>query len=150
MADYKTMIIATDLSDPASAAIEEGGKLARRLGSRVVLTHVLENKLPMFLSKKEVAEIQARHGEHAAESLARCAEEDLEGVETETVVVDGEPHDAIVQLARDRGADLVVVGMHGHGFLRHSLVGSVAERVLRHAPCPVLIVGSEPGGGHDA
>ena len=58
----------------------------------------------------------------------------------EADVVRGDPDDAIVEYAREHGADLIVMGSHGHTGLRHLLMGSVAEHVLRHAPCPVLIV----------
>jgi nucleotide-binding universal stress UspA family protein len=58
----------------------------------------------------------------------------------EVQVVTGDPADVIVHFAQERGADLIVMGSHGHTGLRHLLLGSVAEKVLRHAPCPVLIV----------
>ena len=55
-------------------------------------------------------------------------------------IVAGDPTDAIVRIAQEEKADLIVMGSHGHTGLRHLLLGSVAEKVLRHAPCPVLIV----------
>lgn len=58
----------------------------------------------------------------------------------EVDVIGGDPDEAIVNYAREHGADLIVMGSHGHTGLRHLLMGSVAEHVLRHAPCPVLIV----------
>lgn len=55
-------------------------------------------------------------------------------------MVRGDPDDAIIDYAQEHGADLIVMGSHGHTELRHLLMGSVAEHVLRHTPCPVLIV----------
>ena len=58
----------------------------------------------------------------------------------EVVILQGTVHEEVIRLARERKVDLIVVGMHGHGFLSHALAGSTAERVLHRAPCPVLVV----------
>jgi nucleotide-binding universal stress UspA family protein len=58
----------------------------------------------------------------------------------EIVIGEGAPHQEIVRIAKEHDADLIVVGMHGHGFLTHALEGGTAERVLHHATCPVLVV----------
>ena len=75
----------------------------------------------------------------AREQLRDLAPTDFAG-DWEADVVSGDPDAAIVEYAREHGADLIVMGSHGHTGLRHLLMGSVAEHVLRHAACPVLIV----------
>lgn len=77
--------------------------------------------------------------EETLTQLRDLVPEDFEG-EWEADVIGGAPDDAIVAYAQEHGADLIVMGSHGHTGLRHLLMGSVAEHVLRHAACPVLIV----------
>jgi len=62
------------------------------------------------------------------------------GVEVERRVAIGSPAEAICDVAKDVGADVIVVGSHGRGFVQRVLLGSVSEHVVRHAPCPVLVV----------
>ena len=62
------------------------------------------------------------------------------GVEAEMHVISGAPWKEIVETAKERAMDLIILATHGHTGLKHTLLGSVAERVVRHAPCPVLVV----------
>jgi len=144
MADYELIVVATDLSDPSLAAVRQAGKLAARLGSKLVLTYVMDATLPPLIAAMATDPepvILERHRQHARKALDDCARKELPGAAVETVVREGAAHQEIVQLARDRQAALIVVGMQGHGFLSHALAGSTAERILHHAPCPVLVVG---------
>ena len=77
--------------------------------------------------------------EESRNQLCDLVPNDFEG-DWEAVVIRGNPGDAIVDYAQEHGSDLIVMGSHGYTGLRHLLMGSVAEHVLRHAPCPVLIV----------
>jgi universal stress protein A len=145
MADYDLILVATDLSDPSLAAVRAAADLAERLGSRIVLTYVMEPRLPPMVASfagQPEDEILERHRQHAEQELAACAKRDLPGREVELVVRKGAPHQEIVRLAIERSASMIIVGTHGHGFLTHALAGSTAERVLHHAPCPVLVVRS--------
>ena len=141
---YRTILVPTDLSPPSMDAVRHAAKLADRVGSRVILTYVMEGKLPaMILAHTTDTEEQLmdRHREHARKALGDVAKDLLAGREVECVVRQGADHEEIVALAREVGVDLIVMGMHGHGFLVHALAGSTTERVLHHAPCPVLVVG---------
>lgn len=140
MHEYKKILVATDLSDPAVPAVLHGSSLARRLGSKIVLVYVMEDRIPGWLSETDVGEIMERHREQAKQALADCAAEHLVGNEVETVVLEGPPHSEILKLAGERGVDMIVIGMHGHGYLTHALAGNTTERVLHHAPCPVFVV----------
>ena len=82
--------------------------------------------------------------EQATEHLGRLVEEQLgKELETEFRIIDGIAHVGIVQLARELEADLIVMTTHGRGFFSHTILGSTTERVVRRAPCPVLVVREE-------
>jgi nucleotide-binding universal stress UspA family protein len=66
------------------------------------------------------------------------------GVAAEPLALSGRAQDVIVEVAQSRGVDLIVMGTHGRTGVRHLLLGSVAERVVRAAPCPVLVVPVRP------
>jgi nucleotide-binding universal stress UspA family protein len=69
-------------------------------------------------------------------ALARVQQAGLQG---DSVIVEGTPFQTIINTAKDQGADLIVMGTHGRTGLTHALMGSVAEKVVRLAPCPVLV-----------
>ena len=141
---YKTILVPTDLSRPSKDAVRHAATLADRVGARVVLTYVMEDKLPAMIvahTSETEEQLLDRHREHARKALNDVAQEILRGREVDCVVRQGVDHQEIVALAREIDADLIVMGMHGHGFLAHALAGSTTERVLHHAPCPVLVAG---------
>jgi universal stress protein A len=140
------ILIATDFGDPADAALEFGLTLARRIGTSVHLLHVFEDPfqaagisneiygvLPAEARETMLRDAQARLGYRALSA------EDAE-VHATTAVVVGEPSRAIVDYAAANKFDLIVIGTHGRRGVAHLFVGSVAERVVRTASCPVLTV----------
>jgi nucleotide-binding universal stress UspA family protein len=147
---YRTIVVPTDLSEPSRQAVRHAAELVERVGGRIVLVHVVEDRLPAMIlahTNQSEQEILDRHREAARRSIATVARELLPRSPVECVVRQGASHQQIVALAREIGADLIVMGMHGHGFLTHALAGSTTERVLHHAPCPVLVVGWRRGDG---
>ena len=148
MAPFDTILVTTDLSDSSAPALEPALAIASRFGSRLLVVHVVEDRLPPFVDEftavpfEEILQAQERR---AAEALqAFLAARLPAGSPAESVVLHGTPHLEIVRLAEERGAGLIVLATHGHGFLAHALFGSTTERVLRRAPCPVLTVRSHP------
>jgi nucleotide-binding universal stress UspA family protein len=145
MADYRRMIVAYDFSPHAQAALQVGVDLAGRLGADLHLVHVVQT--PAFAYSAyggaTIAPIdmtQVREG--AMASLGEVADgvAGLPG-RCEAHVVEGVGVAAMIQeTAEQLGADLIVMGTHGRTGLAHVFLGSVAERTLRGAPCPVLTV----------
>ena len=138
------VLLATDFSEAAEAAEAEGLDLARRLGAEVVYVHVgtepsLYGEGPFGMARVQgVYEAQRRW---ATDELARRVEGAREGgVAARFVLPDGVPHQAIVDTAAKEHADIIVIGTHGRTGLERIVLGSVAERVVRLAPCPVLTV----------
>ena len=150
MVEIRTILVTTDFSDLAREAYRWGVFLARSSGARVVLAHVIEEEVaaavPMFVGGVQpdvfdFARFREEARKAATTALERVVEEfRRENVRAEAVLRSGRPFVEIVRLARELPADLVVMGTHGRSGIRHALIGSVAERVVRKSPCPVLTV----------
>jgi nucleotide-binding universal stress UspA family protein len=143
------ILFATDFSASAQAARCEVIRLAKMLATEVVVVHVLPDERYYSARRIDLA-AQRLYAAHW-----RLAEKELEpelaliqaaaGVKARGVMLRGAPAEQIVRVAADERADLVAMGTQGVGFVDRLLVGSVAERVIRTAPCPVMTVrSSEP------
>jgi nucleotide-binding universal stress UspA family protein len=143
MRKYETILVATDFSECAEHALEEAIELARRLESRIHLVHAYE--LPALLPGAEASAASAEL-DRSIRGSARTALDELAervrsaGLQVAAEVGNGPPTEVITRLAKEHGASLVVMGTRGRSGLSHVLLGSVAERTLRTAPCPVLTV----------
>ncbi len=131
--------------------------MARTLGAELEVVHVWS--LPALASSSDVLMgFPDQPYQTATEWIAREAQValgrfiaafDLSGVRVGTRLESGRAEDTIVAIVREEGFDLIVMGTHGRSGLSHFLMGSVAERVVRLSPCPVLTVKTEPAGGAD-
>lgn len=135
----------TDFSEGAERARDDAIRLAKSLGAELLLLHVAV-EAPLFregpLSMPEVSRVYAAQRKWASETLAaRAAATREAGVATaEWRLVVGDPVETIVKIAKDERFDLIVMATHGRGPLERFFLGSVADRVIRLAPCPVLTV----------
>ncbi len=141
--DVKTILVPIDFSDNALSVVEWGTHLAEIHNSQVVLFHAYH--LPVEFQQLEGAylppDFWANVKAEAQQSLSRFETElRAKGLEVESVVREGYAATAIVEEATEIGADLIVIGTHGLSGLKHMLLGSIAERVVQKAPCPVLTV----------
>jgi len=147
----QTILLTTDFSDTSRKAFTPAVTLARKFGAKILLTYVEEDRLPPLVVEYMavgVDEILSQQMDRAHERLAETVAELARDVEqVEPLVAMGTPHVEIVRLAEEQGADLIVMATHGRGFISHAILGSTAERVLRRAPCPVLIVRDPAAGG---
>lgn len=134
------ILVPTDLSADADNALEYAMQLARTLQARLTLLHVIEplvvgsiDALPAtFLQDLEakITDIMAAYHERVTAA----------GIPCDYTILHGVPFQVIIETADTARADLIIMGTHGRTGLRHVLLGSVAERVVRLAPCPVLVV----------
>jgi nucleotide-binding universal stress UspA family protein len=143
--DVRCILVPVDFSSHAKAVLEWAAHLAEEHGSRVLLLHVYH--LPVEFQQLEgaylPADFWANVKSEAEQQLAVHAEELRgRGLAVEALVREGYPATVIVDEAAAQGADLIVIGTHGHTGLKHLLLGSIAERVVQKAPCPVLTVKS--------
>jgi nucleotide-binding universal stress UspA family protein len=146
MIGLKQVVVATDFGEAAQAALDYGREFARTFGAKLVLLHVVDNVLMRpYAAEGYVAtypELQREIESAAQKQLdATLDEDDRRTLNAEAIVLkSNNPAAAIVNYARDTDVDIVIMGTHGRGAVAHMLMGSVAERVVRTAPCPVLTV----------
>lgn len=140
----KKILVPTDFSTCARRAEETGMLLARALGGELVLLHVsvetpLYNEgMRTLVEPRQVYEAQRAWAENTL--AARAAEIRGTGVAAHGVVRAGVAVDEILKAAADERCDLIVIGTHGRGGLSRFFLGSVADRIVRLAPCPVMTV----------
>jgi nucleotide-binding universal stress UspA family protein len=138
----QSILVPSDFSEPSKAALQYAMRLAEQFGAKLALLHVvepvgtpdfayyplmMENDKVMAKAKEELNEVAARNGLNSK----------LIG---KTLVRHGTAFHEIAQAAALLKVDLIVIATHGYKGLKHVLLGSTTERVVRHAPCPVLVV----------
>lgn len=146
MITLKNILVATDFGEAADAALAYGRALAGRFGATLHLVHVAENIFPHAFGAETYAamapELQRDIEEAARKRLHELLiDSDKSGPPTtQSIVTASSPTFGIIDYAKGNNIDLIVMGTHGRGALAHIVMGSVAERVVRLAPCPVLTV----------
>ena len=133
----KKILVATDFAEASDAALVYARHLAKAFGAQLHILHVMENQFlrPSF---KSPAAVEAGIAARVAE---RLTQEDREALQAVTAVrMSDEPFDEIIRYAEGEDIDLIVMGTHGRGHAARLLMGSVAEKVIRTARCPVLTV----------
>ncbi len=145
MIKINKVLVATDFSDASEPALIYGREFARTFGASLHVLHVIENTLA-FTGPDSVGvdfvRVRADLEEGAENALNRIVTaEDRAQLKAKTAVLTGSsPAFEIADYAEREGIDIILVGTHGRGMVRHLLMGSVAEKVVRIAPCPVLTV----------
>jgi len=129
-----------DFSEFSRSGLDLAADLARRFNSTVVREHVVDARCDYPEWTAQVAMNTSEHLAKAAEEHLRSVASDLEGVETEIVVTTGVPHRTLIDKTKENNIDLVIIATHGRKGLAHALLGSVTEKVVRSAGCPVLTV----------
>lgn len=149
------VLAATDLSDPAQGALSMAALLSGTIGEPMVAIHVVDYSpvvvvpeafgpgIPIPVSEDEHKAILKAAGEKLIEALTKLE------IKADRLIEEGAPADRIVATAEQIEASLVVIGTAGGGGLRRMLLGSVAEDVLRQAPCSVLLVRHHTSGGKE-
>ena len=144
MIELKNILVATDFSEPSTVALNYGRDLARSYGATLHVVHVIEDLMAFHGAEIGLAIADVGRNIEAA------ARQDLEEVLTEsdratlnsrtvTIRSPSVSH-AITEYAKVHAIDLIIAGTHGRGAFHRFLIGSVAERIVRTAPCPVLTV----------
>lgn len=162
------ILVPMDFSDHSDRALQWGASLAEKYGAQLLLLHVISSAsesfsergaggtdmlLPFALDNPSVYCARSAQGEAMSVDLVEMAENDLKdfaraklngSLSVSQSVGVGEPAEEILRVAKDEAVDLIVMGTRGRTGLRHVLLGSVAETVMRTAPCPVFAVKAAP------
>lgn len=143
MFNFKNIIVPTDFSQLSEHAFEYAKDIAERRGATIHLVYVLE-KQPPFLAMRSLDmdedEVIANMLEQAQTQLNEAIKHFGEiKCEVKPVLRKGVDYEEIVQYSKEISADLIVIATHGRTGFIHTLIGSVAEKVIRHAKCPVLV-----------
>lgn len=143
MIRLKTILVPTDFSECSEAAVRYGAALAEAFGATLHLLSVIHDPYSRpWAAEGFAAPIADLLADWEADARRRLAEAVPAGIKSRTILATetGSPHLEIVRYAGRHEIDLIVLGTHGRGPLGHLLLGSVAERVVRSAPCPVMTV----------
>ena len=140
----KTILFPTDFSNGARAAMDHAISLARDYQAKLILLYVIQDisiaewYIPSSLSVADLVEDMQKSAWQEMDKW--IAEVSAKVKDVEKMVVRGVPFVEIIKTAKDKNADLIVIGTHGRTGIDHMLFGSTAEKVVRKASCPVLTV----------
>jgi nucleotide-binding universal stress UspA family protein len=146
MMTAQRFLVPVDFSEYANQALEYAIGLASKFGARLTLLHVMQSPpwggvdMDVTLPYAYIQCIQDLEAEIANSMQAYLERVTAAGLEGEVAVIHGVPFHEIIETAKTRQVDLIVMGTHGHTGLQYMLLGSVAEKVVHLAPCPVLVV----------
>jgi len=149
MLPFKKILCPTDFSEPSYEGLIAANELAQHFFAKLLLVHVV-SPVPIMPAAYEpmgtqIPMLLKELGDSAKESIRKIEKEKVaDGIETETFVLEGTPAQEIVRLAAEEKVDVIVIATHGQSGWKKFLSGSVTERVVRLASCPVLTIhGSE-------
>jgi nucleotide-binding universal stress UspA family protein len=141
---YKRILISTDGSEKSSLAAQAGIDLAKALGAEVLALNVINEVVvasavrQLGSDRKEVEDKLMASGQKAVDSIKKMGS--AAGVKVDPLVRMGSPANMVIDIARNEGADLIVMGSHGESGASKLLIGSVVQKVLYWATIPVLVV----------
>ncbi len=137
---WKTIVLATDGSKYSSVATAKAISFAQSYGGALKVVSVADVPAEFYAEAPQAVDDLVKKAKGHVAAVKKQAE--TAGVNAETFVGESEAFEAITRLARERKADVIIIGSHGRTGLRRLLMGSVAEKVIGNAPCPVLVVKS--------
>ena len=144
MIRLKRILVPTDFSEFADQAMHFACDIACRFDSEVTLLNVIQNPLTLYPEERALFNVEEYESDlkQAAESQLEKlpGDESFKHINIVRLVRTGTPFLEIIRFAKSNSTDLIVMGTHGRTGVAHLLIGSVAEKVVRKAPCPVLTV----------
>lgn len=143
MINIKKILAPTDFSQHSKRALQYAVELGRVHDAEIILGHVMEPPIyPTMFEGAAVAVPPLDESFHRQlrEHLETMRKEEIGDLPCKVIVREGSPTNELVELAREEDVDLIVIATHGYTGIKHMLLGSTAEKIVRSAPCPVLTV----------
>ena len=141
MTRFRRILCPTDFSPPSQHALNYAGALAKENGAELILLHVVPPSAYPIRNFGTITGFPNLHDEiqkRVQQELAEARQSIDPALAVKTEIRDGVPHVEVLAAAADHDCDLIVVATHGHTGLKHALLGSTTERIVRLATCPVL------------
>lgn len=143
MISIKNILCPVDYSVYSEMALKYAIEFAEKYRARLYLIHVLDIRV-YDINEPDLYNVNIVDEETIAklrERLLRCVTEDTKGkIPVEAIIIQGVPFAEIIRVSKELKIDLIVLGTHGRTGISHAIMGSVAEKVVRKAPCPVLTI----------
>jgi nucleotide-binding universal stress UspA family protein len=143
--EIKTILFPTDISEGSAHAVPFVTDLTKHYGAKLYIVHVMYDvarATGWYVPHMSMDELYRDIETNARKEIEKCCVEELRGYKNiEYRILKGVPHEEILKFAEENGVDLIIMGTHSRRGLDRVIFGSTAERVVRHAPCPVLTVG---------
>ncbi len=141
---FKKILVPIDFSEYTDDILAYAREIAQKFGSSIHLMHIIPNMdyftpYESFIAAENMVTVQKGIEGEVAKDMEEVAGK-LAGIATTSAVRTGVAFVEIIDYVRSEGIDLIIMGTHGRGGLEHILIGSVAEKVVRKAPCPVLTI----------
>jgi nucleotide-binding universal stress UspA family protein len=147
---FRRILLPTDLSEASQAALVCASSLAHDYRSQLFILHAVETLGPENVTYGEAASrLEPEHYRHRLYDDLRRIKVPDKDVPLEYLIMEGDPARAILDAAAKHKCDLIVMGSHGRSGIKRLLMGSVAEKVVRRATCPVLVVKGAVSGSID-
>ncbi|MEW6408690.1 MAG: universal stress protein [Nitrospirota bacterium] len=135
---YKRILVATDGSRYSEAAMNEAIKLAKESDGTIIIVSAIDVTEEFEIESPGLTERLVKQFKALVEDMKKRAE--AEGIKAEAIVDEGEPYEVIVNTAKQKDVNIIVMGSHGRTGIMRLLMGSVTSRVIGHAGCSVLVV----------
>ena len=139
--EFKTILCGTDFSEPSYHALDYALRFAKMADGLLIVAHLVHVSSGDVYTHEEWPATFEQARQHARQVLEELHRTRLEGyAKTELLVETGVPAERLIHLATERNVDILVTATHDRSELADLLLGSVAEKLIRHAPCPVFVV----------
>jgi len=142
----KNILVPIDYSEFSRKALQYALPFAEKYGARIILLHGVEPRVYPenyfnILVPAEMEQVNMDLAKMGRKQLAELRRQEIDSeIATDTIVRLGKPYSEIINTAKEWDIDLIIIATRGHTGLKHAFLGSPAEKVVRHAPCPVLTV----------
>ena len=143
---FKNILAPVDGSPPSDAAVKLAVQLAKEAGAKLVFCHAMAIPLPVHdaggFAREEILEEEKTRGNEVLDAALKAAAE--AGVKAQTSLLGGSVTEAVLEVAREEGSDVIVIGTHGRSGIVRAILGSKTAAILARSPLPVLVAPHVP------